>query len=97
METPPVALDQSVPLRLGIRARDVCLVRPGHGDAVARIELIEPLGHESVVRARIDDGGPDVTLVANADEVPASGEVVGLTFRRERLHLFRAGDGSRVA
>jgi multiple sugar transport system ATP-binding protein len=97
METPPVALDQSVPLRLGIRARDVRLVRPGHGDAVARIELIEPLGHESVVRARIDDGGPDVTLVANADEVPASGEVVGLTFRRERLHLFRAGDGSRVA
>jgi multiple sugar transport system ATP-binding protein len=85
-----------VPVQLGIRARDVALVKPGHGDAVARIDLIEPLGHEAIVRARIEAGGPDVTIVANADEVPASGDSVGLSFRRDRLHLFRSDDGGRV-
>jgi hypothetical protein len=59
-----------VPLQLGIRARDVALVKPGYGDAVARIDLIEPLGHEAIVRARIEAGGSDVTIVANADEGP---------------------------
>jgi multiple sugar transport system ATP-binding protein len=96
IEAPPVSIDKRVPLLLGIRARDVLLVRPGHGDAVAQITLIEPLGHEAIVRTRITGGGPDLTIVANADEVPASGETVGLTFRRDRLHVFRADDGRRV-
>jgi multiple sugar transport system ATP-binding protein len=93
------SMDERTPLQLGIRARDVALVKPGHGDAVARIDLIEPLGHEAIVRARIEAGGPAVTIVtivANADEVPASGDSVGLNFRRDRLHLFRSDDGSRV-
>ena len=96
IELPTGAMDGPEPLHLGIRARDVALVKPGHGDAVARIELIEPLGHEAIVRARIDAGGPDVTIVANADEVPATGDSVGLNFRRDRLHLFRSDNGVRV-
>jgi multiple sugar transport system ATP-binding protein len=96
IELPTASMDERKPLQLGIRARDVALVKPGHGDAVARIDLIEPLGHEAIVRARIEAGGPDVTIVANADEVPASGDSVGLSFRRDRLHLFRSDDGGRV-
>ncbi|HWF83922.1 MAG TPA: ATP-binding cassette domain-containing protein [Vicinamibacterales bacterium] len=96
MEAPPVSIDQRVPLLLGIRARDILLVKPGHGDAEAQINLIEPLGHEAIVRARLTGGGPDMTIVANADDVPASGETVGLKFRRDRLHMFRADDGRRV-
>ena len=83
-------------LQLGIRARDIVIVKPGQGDTVARIDLFEPLGHETIVRAVIEPGGPDVTLVANPDEVPASGATVGLRFRRDRLHLFRTEDGRRV-
>jgi len=90
------AIDQSVRLQLGVRARDIVIVKPGQGDAVARIDLTEPLGHETIVRARIEPGGPDVTIVANADEVPTPGEMVGLKFRRDRLHLFRMEDGSRL-
>jgi ABC-type sugar transport system ATPase subunit len=83
-------------LQLGIRARDIAIVKPGQGDAVARIDMFEPLGHETIVRAPIETGGPDVTIVVNADEVPAPGETVGLKFRRDRLHLFRTEDGRRV-
>ena len=90
------AIDQRVRLQVGIRARDIVIVRPGQGDAVARIDVFEPLGHETIVRAVIEAGGPEVTIVANADEIPAPGETVGLKFRRDRLHLFRMEDGSRV-
>ena len=41
--------------------------------------------------------GREVTIVVNADEVPALSETVGLRFRRDRLHLFKADDGERVA
>src|SRR5580704_13280655 len=98
IEAPPLAVTPRLAMLLGIRPRDVALVDPGHGDALAQIDLIEPLGHETVVRARIEAGGagPEVTIVASADAVrPASG-TVGLRFRRERLHLFRADDGRRM-
>jgi multiple sugar transport system ATP-binding protein len=90
------AIGQSMRLQLGIRARDILIVKAGQGDAVARIDLFEPLGHETIVRAVIESGGPDVTIVANADEIPTSGATVGLRFRRDRLHLFRTEDGGRV-
>jgi multiple sugar transport system ATP-binding protein len=95
-DAPPVTIDQSAPLLLGIRPRDVALVKPGHGDAVAEMNLIEPLGHEAIVRARLDAGGPEVTLVVNADEVPASLETIGVMFRRDRMHFFRRDDGRRL-
>jgi multiple sugar transport system ATP-binding protein len=98
IEAPLSGLEDGSRLLLGIRPRDIVLVEPGHGDTVAQIDLIEPLGHEAVVRARIDVGrrGPAVTIVASADEVRASSETVGLKFPRERLHLFRTDDRSRV-
>jgi ABC-type sugar transport system ATPase subunit len=95
MEALPVSIDQHVPLLLGIRARDVDVVQQGQGDAAAQITLIEPLGHEAIVRARITSG-PDITVVVDADAVPGSGDTVGVKFRRDRLHLFRADDGRRV-
>jgi multiple sugar transport system ATP-binding protein len=97
IEAPPLGVEQGMPLLLGVRPRDVVLVEPGHGDAVAQINLIEPLGHEAVVRAGIDARGPEITTVANADAVPALSETVGLRFRRDRLHLFKPDDGERVA
>jgi multiple sugar transport system ATP-binding protein len=96
MEALSVSIDQHVSLLLGIRARDVDLVQQGQGDAAAQVTLIEPLGHEAIVRVRLTSGGPDMTVVVNADAVPGSGDSVGLKFRRERLHLFRADDGRRV-
>jgi multiple sugar transport system ATP-binding protein len=96
MEGTPTTIDPHAPLRLGIRPRDVVLVEAGQGDALAQINLIEPLGHETVVHARIDGHGPNVTSVVAADVKPATGETVGLRFRRDRFHFFRADDSKRL-
>jgi multiple sugar transport system ATP-binding protein len=93
---PQPTIDQRVPLRLGIRPRDITIVAEGHGDAPARIILVEPLGHETIVRACLDAGGSEVAIVAHADEAPRASETVHLRLRRDRLSLFRADDGTRV-
>jgi multiple sugar transport system ATP-binding protein len=96
IDAPPLGMEQGVPLLLGIRPRDIVLVAAGQGDAMAQITLVEPLGHEAIVHARLDAGGPELTIVANADDVPASSEAVHLRVRRERLYLFRGDDGRRL-
>jgi multiple sugar transport system ATP-binding protein len=96
IEAPPIAVERGMPLLVGVRPRDIALVDPGHGDAAAEINLIEPLGHEAIVRARIDAGGPELTVVATADALPALSQRVGLRFRRDHLHVFKAHDGRRL-
>jgi multiple sugar transport system ATP-binding protein len=97
IEPPSVDLEARSALVLGIRPRDIAIVEPGRGDALARIDLVEPLGHEVVIRARLDQGrGPSVTIVVGNDQVRAPAEAVGVQFRRDRLHLFDAGDGTRM-
>jgi ABC-type sugar transport system ATPase subunit len=99
IEVPPCNLKDGTRLLLGARPRDVELVRPCEGDLVVRIDLIEALGHEAVVRARTDDGrGAEVTIVVEADRAPGTQPaLVGLRFRRDRLHLFDRDDGRRMA
>ena len=97
IDAPSLDLEARSPLVLGIRPRDMAIVEPGRGDALARIDLVEPLGHEVVIRARLDEGrGPSVTIVGGNDQVRAPAEAVGLQFRRDRLHFFDAGDGTRI-
>jgi multiple sugar transport system ATP-binding protein len=96
IEAPFSGLEPGRRLMLGIRPRDVALVEAGHADTVAQITLVEPLGHEAVVRAQIQPGGPEVTIITGADQTPQPSETVGVRLRRDRLHLFRADDGRRV-
>jgi multiple sugar transport system ATP-binding protein len=95
LDAPP-GVPQGAALLLGIRPRDTAMVAAGEGDALAQITLVEPLGHEAIVHARLDAGGPQVSIVANLDEIPASSGTVHLRFRRERIHLFGADDGRRL-
>jgi multiple sugar transport system ATP-binding protein len=98
IDVPPFGVEQGAKLLLGVRPRDVVLVGPDDGDTVAQIDDVEPLGHETVFRARIDPGrsGREVTIVAGADEAGTPSGTVGLRFRRDRLHVFKADDGRRV-
>jgi multiple sugar transport system ATP-binding protein len=99
IEAPTIepALEVGSQYLLGVRPRDVLPVERSEADAVARIDLVEPLGHEVVVRGRMDEGrGPEVTIVVSSDHVPSVSDAIGLRFRRERLHLFRPDDGRRV-
>jgi multiple sugar transport system ATP-binding protein len=83
-------------LVLGIRPRDVSFVAADDADAIAEITLVEPIGHEAIVRARLAANGPDLTIVAPIDRAPRPFESVSVRFRRDRLYLFRTGDGRAV-
>jgi ABC-type sugar transport system ATPase subunit len=96
VDAPQTGITPGMPLLLGIRPRDVLMSTRGREDLIAQVTLVELLGHEAIVHARVG-AGPDVTLVANADEISSATAVVYLRFPRERLHLFRKNDGSRLA
>lgn len=98
---------------LGIRPQDVELVEPDAADLVTTVEVVEPLGSEVLLHlARPEGGGPGgersgtAAAAAEPDEiralVPAERATrvedrVGLRLRRDRLHLFGAGDGGRIS
>jgi len=93
-----VELAPGAPVLVGIRPRDIAVVDRGDADVVARVDLVEPLGDEFVVRAR--PAGADelrLTVVVSADRTITVDDRVGLRFRRDRLHVFDAGDEHRLA
>ncbi|MBI2895752.1 MAG: sn-glycerol-3-phosphate ABC transporter ATP-binding protein UgpC [Deltaproteobacteria bacterium] len=83
---------------LGVRPRDVEVVDAGSADAVARVDVIEPLGSEMLVHLETAVRPPDADLrVLVPPESPISeGETIGLRFRRERIHLFDAATDLRL-
>jgi ABC-type sugar transport system ATPase subunit len=76
----------------GIRPHDVSFA--AGGSISARVELVEPRGHDCLVHLRLLAPGTP-TLVAISTVAPTPGEVVFPQIRRERLHLF-GRDGRRL-
>ena len=77
---------------LGIRPQDVRLDDASGVTGVrARIEVVEPLGHSSIVH--LSAGGLRLVAVAAADARPRAGDTVTATLRPDRVHLFEAGSG----
>ncbi len=83
---------------LGVRPEDVELVPVESADAVARVDVLETLGHEIVVALVVEAGGEKLELAcrapARADLQP--GTEVGVRFPAERIHLFDANTGRRL-
>jgi multiple sugar transport system ATP-binding protein len=80
-------------LVLGIRPEDVVL---GEGPCVGRIRLVEPTGHEQIVALDLP-GGDSLTVRAAPDAPLRAGEAVAWSVRPQRLHLFDASNGQRLA
>jgi multiple sugar transport system ATP-binding protein len=80
---------------VGIRPEDLQLVGSGAGIG-AQVELVEELGSDAYVHARVE--GEPLVLVARADprQPPCMGQQVHLTPVPERLHWFDAGSGKRL-
>jgi ABC-type sugar transport system ATPase subunit len=71
---------------LGVRPRGVELV-PGEGDGLAaRVDLIEPMGAETLLHLVEDK--QDLRVVVDARAEPAVGERLRLRFRPGQLHVF---------
>lgn len=80
-------------VRIGIRPDDFIFNGEGDGDP-ARVVVVEPTGHESIVV--IDYHGHEVVARVGAENRLRPDDVVALTPRVEKLHVFSVDDGSRL-
>jgi ABC-type sugar transport system ATPase subunit len=90
-------LDEAAPLLLGIRPRECDLASGAEPHFEGRIELIEPLGSESIVHL-VPPGtaGPErLRVVVAADPGLREGSELRIRFRSDRLLLFDGRTGSR--
>ena len=83
-------------LTIGIRAEHLSL---GGDDLTIAVDLIEPLGSETLVHGRIAQNAGDTVVVKLAGHAPVewqSDERIGIRIDTTRLHVFDAETGLRV-
>jgi ABC-type sugar transport system ATPase subunit len=81
-------------LCVGIRPQDVMLVSLGDGALAGTVEVVETLGHATIVHVRTEDEARIVAVVSGGPGVHP-GDKVGLRFAVGRLHVFTP-DGRRL-
>ena len=98
IEDTGAAVPDGIGVSVGVRPHDIDMVPHGQGDGAGRIEVVETLGSTTVVHLRVD-GSPDelVRVIVPADTPMAADQVTGFRLRRDRLHLFDARTGRRLA
>jgi ABC-type sugar transport system ATPase subunit len=85
---------------LGIRPHDIKLVdaEGRDADAMVTVDLVEPIGSEQHVHVTHDEpGGQKLIVVSPPDRLLRVGGHIGVNFRRDRLHMFDAASGRRLA
>jgi multiple sugar transport system ATP-binding protein len=89
----PAISGKATALTIGIRPEDVIV---GTGPHMGVTKIIEPTGHEAIVRFDIGNGATLKARVGNEVRLHP-GAIVPLDFRRENLHLFDRSTGLRLA
>ena len=84
---------------MGVRPEDIDIVPDGSvplgTDTVqVRLDVVEPLGSEAFLSARI--GAKEITARVPPRGLPTAGSEVELVFNRERMHFFDAGSGETL-
>jgi multiple sugar transport system ATP-binding protein len=86
---------------IGFRPEDIRLVEPGNGDLDARVDVIEPLGREDllhlVAKGEQDQQPDGLRVLADPASGVTVGSLVGLSLKREKVHLFDPESEARVA
>jgi ABC-type sugar transport system ATPase subunit len=81
-------------LCVGIRPQDVTLVPPGDGAPAGTVDVVEPLGHATIVHVQTEHAVRVVAVVPNGSSA-RPGDKVGLRFALDRVYVF-GPDGRRV-
>jgi len=76
------------PVRIGIRPEHVALREPGRGAFDATVEIVEPLGADTLVHLSHDGLSRELVVRTAGGFGPAPGERVGVEFPGARLHVF---------
>ena len=81
-------------VRIGIRPHDIKICDPDSAMLIGfEVEVVEPMGHETLVYCR--RGPITITVAAEGRTRPMVGDMVGLRFATENLHLFDGESGLR--
>lgn len=80
---------------IGVRPQDIVLDAPDGADAVGQVELVQPLGSDSLVHLELP-AETRLTVTTKTGTEPAIGTRVGIRLSREALRLFDAGSGNRI-
>ncbi len=86
VDTPARTGAPGVEVKLGVRPEDLTAVAPEGAMIAGRVEIVERLGEVTLVHLATDTG----TVIAKlpGDMAPVRGERLGLTARRDKLHVF---------
>jgi multiple sugar transport system ATP-binding protein len=87
-------IPESEKLIIGIRPQNLQLVKPDAARLPAEVSLVEHLGDQTVVSARLESGG-SVLAVVPGDAPLNPGDKIGFGFDLDKAHLFRAS-GERL-
>lgn len=82
-------------LALGIRPEDIILSESGV--LTATVELVEPLGHETLVHCKLDAGNNLITVKHPGKTRLDLGARTGLDFARESIHWFDGKTHQRIS
>ena len=94
--TGELRLDQDTVL-VGVRPHDISLAPGGDGDAIGRVDVIEPLGATTVLHVRIDDASQRaIRVLVPADQGPSADAEVAIRIRRDRVYLFDERTGVAI-
>lgn len=82
---------------IGIRPHDIAVTAPGEGDAVATVEVVEPLGAQATVHVSLLGLEGELTRVlVPSGHTPRTGDRLGLRIGKGHAHLFDASTGRRL-
>ncbi len=84
-------------LILGVRPQDIKITDPADADLLARVDVVELLGSELLVHLRLPQTEEfSIRAIVPEDAGLNEDQIIGLRFRRDRLHVFDARAGERL-
>lgn len=91
--SPPMNLVPAAAARVDAPPGSLVGIRPHHvmiGDGPIRaiVDVVEPRGHDTVVHLRLQDTTARDFIVVVHGRAPASGSIVTLSWRPDRIHVF---------
>jgi sn-glycerol 3-phosphate transport system ATP-binding protein len=81
---------------VGIRPEHLTAAKGGDAALPLRVELIEPLGAETLVYGRLSGDGAELTARVHGEAALEPGATLNLTVEPRHLHLFDRASGARL-